>query len=171
MVSDRIAYFPGSLHGSLFTGIREDNGELLASVATWHVFFRDEVAQQRAEFTENHVAHVMAIAVVELLKVIEITHEKTEGQLFSFFSAALMVLGLREVTPFVQPGQGVANSLPPEVLAEFKTCQGERGMFGHRRSQLLLFGSQLWVAAAENATQSGPGRAASVGPVNLHSRW
>src|SRR3954468_11687739 len=77
-MTDGVADALGGVARSLPAGLRQDDDELLAAVATDHVDLADLVADAVGDLDHDRVAHLVAVGIVDLLEQVEVEHQ--DGQ-------------------------------------------------------------------------------------------
>src|SRR5829696_2788313 len=78
-VAKRDACALGIGGGALRVRVREDHGELLAAPAGAEVHLAGALAEHDAELAEDHVPDRVAVAVVDVLEVVEVGEDEGEG--------------------------------------------------------------------------------------------
>ncbi len=73
----------GRAHGVAAARAGQDHGELLAADARDHVHLADHVGQDLGRLAEHLVTGRVAMAVVELLEVVDVDQEQAEGDVLA----------------------------------------------------------------------------------------
>jgi hypothetical protein len=129
-------FFPAD--GSLLQrAFGQDESEFFASVSACQVFASDGPKQNVADKAEGFVTRWMSEGIVVALEVIEIQHHYRERPPSTASSVDLAFKEFLHITAVVQSGEGVADRLQSEGLAQVKVGDGESDVFGNGGGQLV----------------------------------
>ncbi|MNP33451.1 hypothetical protein D3C76_1266920 [compost metagenome] len=90
-------------------GIGHDNGELFTTVTANEIGLAQALLEKQRQALDHPVAHGVAVAVVDLLEVVDVEHGKAQRLLLTAGAEAAVFQQLQDVGVVVQPGQAVAH--------------------------------------------------------------
>jgi hypothetical protein len=112
-VFDVLSYFLGHMEGPVFGCIGQDNNEFFTSVSGTEIPGPIQgLCYLLSGFPQTDVPLVMAIIVVIALEIVDITHDQSNGSLFSSGPQEFPADVLREAAPIMNSSQSVVLVLP-----------------------------------------------------------
>src|SRR5204863_1052128 len=115
-------------------GLRQEQGELLAADAGEAVHRPDQVAGDVAKAAEDVVPGAVAVAVVDALEVVEVEEDERDGQARATLAIDLLLEGLEQEAPVVEPCERVADRLVEPLLVVAHVLEGDREL-AHEQAQ------------------------------------
>ncbi len=112
-------------------GLGQHEHELLAAEAAGHVFTPEVAEQGRPDLAQERVARVVVEVVVDPLEVVEIEHEHGHGPSRPLRAPHLALQRLLHVAPVEEAGEGIADRLAAQHLAEAHVGEPQSDVLGH----------------------------------------
>ena len=127
----------GDALGAFDRRLGQQDEELLAAVAAFHVAAAQHVAHARADGRQHRVAAQVAVAIVDVLEVIEVEHDERDRHLRAPRAAQLGVDHLERVRAVEAAGQAVAQAVLAHLAEELRVAQRDAEQRRRRRERAL----------------------------------
>ena len=128
----------GGVDGELLVGFGQQHGEFLAPQAAEDVHVAEGGVAQVGDGLEHDVAHLVAVAVVDLLEVVDVEHEHREGAAVAVGAAELLLGALHEMAAVIHAGEVVDVCLAAEFFFE-ELALGDVGVGAAHARGLAVF--------------------------------
>src|SRR4029078_7613684 len=122
-VLDALAQLLGALGGRLQGRIRQDQDKLLAAIPAGDVVAAQVRPKETAEFAKDRVAGFVPKGIIKDLEVVDIEHDDAQRLWGARDAPRLSVKRFFEIAAIEQAGEGIADRLAAQRLAQMQIGQ------------------------------------------------
>src|SRR3954452_21695145 len=137
-MTDGVADALGGVARSLPAGLRQDDDELLAAVATDHVDLADLIADPVGDLHHHRVAHLVAVGIVDLLEQVEVEHQDGQRAVEPAGTLDFSTQGCLEEPVVAETGEAVGDRQALRLLMQQHVVESDRGLTRERANRFEI---------------------------------